>query len=118
MGHHSKLLSCYNNPSLPQSISAQDENLSKTMFLPLAERMVEKMVKEDKIEAEAEVRLGLNFVETRNALLRELDYLGKLKIINNVLELNVNIEDRRKTKSRGLGGPWNAVAEAIFWCLI
>uniref|UniRef100_A0A8C3MM06 N-alpha-acetyltransferase 25, NatB auxiliary subunit n=1 Tax=Geospiza parvula TaxID=87175 RepID=A0A8C3MM06_GEOPR len=39
-----------------QSISAQDENLSKTMFLPLAERMVEKMVKEDKIEAEAEVR--------------------------------------------------------------
>lgn len=38
-----------------QSISAQDENLSKTMFLPLAERMVEKMVKEDKIEAEAEV---------------------------------------------------------------
>lgn len=25
------------------------------MFLPLAERMVEKMVKEDKIEAEAEV---------------------------------------------------------------
>lgn len=40
---------------LLQSISAQDENLSKTMFLPLAERMVEKMVKEDKIEAEAEV---------------------------------------------------------------
>lgn len=39
-----------------QSISAQDEKLSKTMFLPLAERMVEKMVKEDKIEAEAEVR--------------------------------------------------------------
>jgi len=27
------------------------------MFLPLAERMVEKMVKEDKIEAEAEVRV-------------------------------------------------------------
>lgn len=40
---------------LSQSISARDENLSKTMFLPLAERMVEKMVKEDKIEAEAEV---------------------------------------------------------------
>ncbi|XP_075773494.1 uncharacterized protein LOC102450730 [Pelodiscus sinensis] len=37
-----------------QSISTQDENLSKTMFLPLAERMVEKMVKEDKIEADAE----------------------------------------------------------------
>lgn len=27
------------------------------MFLPLAERMVEKMVKEEKIEAEAEVSL-------------------------------------------------------------
>lgn len=33
------------------------------MFLPLAERMVEKMVKEDKIEAEAEVSsLNLTFV--------------------------------------------------------
>lgn len=42
---------------LSQSISARDENLSKTMFLPLAERMVEKMVKEDKIEAEAEVSM-------------------------------------------------------------
>lgn len=38
-----------------QAISAQDEKLSHTMFLPLAERMVEKMVKEEKIEAEAEV---------------------------------------------------------------
>ncbi len=40
-----------------QAISAQDEKLSQTMFLPLAERMVEKMVKEEKIEAEAEVGL-------------------------------------------------------------
>lgn len=39
-----------------QAISAQDEKLSQTMFLPLAERMVEKMVKEEKIEAEAEVK--------------------------------------------------------------
>lgn len=100
MGPHRQLLSCYNNPSLPQSISAQDENLSKTMFLPLAERMVEKMVKEDKIEAEAEVRLDLNLGEARNALLRELDYLGKLKIINSVLELNVDVGDRGKTKSK------------------
>uniref|UniRef100_A0A8C4GP80 N-alpha-acetyltransferase 25, NatB auxiliary subunit n=1 Tax=Dicentrarchus labrax TaxID=13489 RepID=A0A8C4GP80_DICLA len=37
-----------------QAISAQDERLAQTMFLPLAERMVEKMVKEEKIEAEAE----------------------------------------------------------------
>ncbi|XP_062268710.1 N-alpha-acetyltransferase 25, NatB auxiliary subunit isoform X2 [Platichthys flesus] len=40
-----------------QAISAQDEKLAQTMFLPLAERMVEKMVKEEKIEAEAEVQL-------------------------------------------------------------
>lgn len=40
-----------------QAISAQDEKLAQTMFLPLAERMVEKMVKEEKIEAEAEVSL-------------------------------------------------------------
>ncbi|XP_053329156.1 N-alpha-acetyltransferase 25, NatB auxiliary subunit [Spea bombifrons] len=46
-----------------QSISAQDENLSKTMFLPLAERMVEKMVREDKIEAEAEVELYYMILE-------------------------------------------------------
>lgn len=43
------------------------------MFLPLAERMVEKMVKEEKIEAEAEVwtvsltLLGLNSgIQTEN----------------------------------------------------
>lgn len=49
-----KILICSNVVS--QAISAQDEKLSHTMFLPLAERMVEKMVKEEKIEAEAEVR--------------------------------------------------------------
>lgn len=38
-----------------KAVSAQDEKLAQTMFLPLAERMVEKMVKEEKIEAEAEV---------------------------------------------------------------
>lgn len=31
------------------------------MFLPLAERMVEKMVKEEKIEAEAEVSRVLKY---------------------------------------------------------
>ncbi|XP_057675523.1 N-alpha-acetyltransferase 25, NatB auxiliary subunit isoform X2 [Corythoichthys intestinalis] len=46
-----------------QAISAQDEKLSQTMFLPLAERMVEKMVKEDKIEAEAEVQLYFMILE-------------------------------------------------------
>ncbi|KAJ1093026.1 hypothetical protein NDU88_006135 [Pleurodeles waltl] len=46
-----------------QSISARDEKLSKTMFLPLAERMVEKMVRDDKIEAEAEVELYYMILE-------------------------------------------------------
>lgn len=41
-----------------QAISAQDEKLAQIMFLPLAERMVEKMVKEEKIEAEAEVSVS------------------------------------------------------------
>lgn len=45
-----------------QAISAQDEKLSQTMFLPLAERMVEKMVKEDKIEAEAEVKIVIGMI--------------------------------------------------------
>lgn len=115
-GHHRKLLSCYNNPSLPQSISAQDENLSKTMFLPLAERMVEKMVKEDKIEAEAEVRLGLSFVETRNALLRELDYLGKLKIIKNVLEFNVNCRGQKENQKQGVRRALESYSWGNFWC--
>ncbi|XP_048876335.1 N-alpha-acetyltransferase 25, NatB auxiliary subunit [Brienomyrus brachyistius] len=46
-----------------QAISAQDKKLSQTMFLPLAERMVEKMVKEEKIEAEAEVQLYFMILE-------------------------------------------------------
>ncbi|CAN9504593.1 unnamed protein product [Ophioblennius macclurei] len=46
-----------------QAISAQDEQLSRTMFLPLAERMVEKMVKEEKMEAEAEVQLYFMILE-------------------------------------------------------
>ncbi|XP_076842794.1 N-alpha-acetyltransferase 25, NatB auxiliary subunit isoform X2 [Brachyhypopomus gauderio] len=46
-----------------QAISAQDEKLSHTMFLPLAERMVEKMVREEKIEAEAEVQLYFMILE-------------------------------------------------------
>lgn len=46
-----------------QAISAQDEKLALTMYLPLAERMVEKMVKEEKIEAEAEVQLYFMILE-------------------------------------------------------
>lgn len=62
-----------------QSISAQDEKLSKTMFLPLAQRMVEKMVKEDKIEAEAEVQLYLMILERLGKDLEGLEVIrGKL----------------------------------------
>nr|XP_033812407.1 N-alpha-acetyltransferase 25, NatB auxiliary subunit isoform X2 [Geotrypetes seraphini] len=62
-----------------QSISEQNENLSKTMFLPLAERMVEKMVKEDKIEAEAEVELYYMILERLGKHKEALDVIrGKL----------------------------------------
>uniref|UniRef100_A0A7M4F8B1 N-alpha-acetyltransferase 25, NatB auxiliary subunit n=1 Tax=Crocodylus porosus TaxID=8502 RepID=A0A7M4F8B1_CROPO len=65
--YHSHLFMAYARvgeyKKMQQSISAQDENLSKTMFLPLAERMVEKMVKEEKIEAEAEVELYYMILE-------------------------------------------------------
>ncbi|XP_039627265.1 N-alpha-acetyltransferase 25, NatB auxiliary subunit [Polypterus senegalus] len=62
-----------------QAISAQDEKLSKTMFLPLAERMVEKMVKEDKIEAEAEVQLYFMILERLGKYTEALEVVrGKL----------------------------------------
>ncbi|XP_018425211.1 PREDICTED: N-alpha-acetyltransferase 25, NatB auxiliary subunit [Nanorana parkeri] len=62
-----------------QSISARDEKLSKTMFLPLAERMVEKMVKEDKIEAEAEVELYYMILERLGKYEEALEVIrGKL----------------------------------------
>ncbi|XP_036383509.1 N-alpha-acetyltransferase 25, NatB auxiliary subunit-like [Megalops cyprinoides] len=56
-----------------QAISAQDEKLSQTMFLPLAERMVEKMVKEDKIEAEAEVQLYFMILERLGKYMEALE---------------------------------------------
>ncbi|KAL3858112.1 hypothetical protein ACJMK2_012723 [Sinanodonta woodiana] len=46
-----------------QAHNCKDPKLSKTMYLPLAERMTEKYVKESKIEAEAEVRLYLIILE-------------------------------------------------------
>lgn len=42
-----------------QAHTAQDLKLAKGMYLPLAERMTLKYIKEDKIEAEAEVQLYL-----------------------------------------------------------
>lgn len=40
-----------------------DETLAKSMLLPLAERMTEKYVKEDRIEAEAEVTIYIMILE-------------------------------------------------------
>ncbi|XP_034080063.1 N-alpha-acetyltransferase 25, NatB auxiliary subunit isoform X2 [Gymnodraco acuticeps] len=58
-----------------QAISAQDEKLSQTMFLPLAERMVEKMVKEEKIEAEAEVQLYFMILERLGKCVEALEVI-------------------------------------------
>nr|XP_039257886.1 N-alpha-acetyltransferase 25, NatB auxiliary subunit-like isoform X1 [Styela clava]XP_039257887.1 N-alpha-acetyltransferase 25, NatB auxiliary subunit-like isoform X2 [Styela clava] len=61
--HHPK------NPYLFWGIMAivmqalNDEKLGKMMFLPLAERMIEKHIEKGKIEAEAEVRLYLIVLE-------------------------------------------------------
>ncbi|XP_060916961.1 N-alpha-acetyltransferase 25, NatB auxiliary subunit [Labrus mixtus] len=58
-----------------QAISAQDEKLAQTMFLPLAERMVEKMVKEEKIEAEAEVQLYYMILERLGKCVEALEVI-------------------------------------------
>uniref|UniRef100_A0A665UD52 N-alpha-acetyltransferase 25, NatB auxiliary subunit n=1 Tax=Echeneis naucrates TaxID=173247 RepID=A0A665UD52_ECHNA len=58
-----------------QAISARDEKLAQTMFLPLAERMVEKMVKEEKIEAEAEVQLYFMILERLGKCEEALDVI-------------------------------------------
>lgn len=43
-----------------------DSNLSRSLVLPLAERMVKKFVDEDKIEAEQEVQLYIMILEMQN----------------------------------------------------
>uniref|UniRef100_A0A3B3YRW3 N(alpha)-acetyltransferase 25, NatB auxiliary subunit n=1 Tax=Poecilia mexicana TaxID=48701 RepID=A0A3B3YRW3_9TELE len=58
-----------------RAISAKDEKLAQTMFLPLAERMVEKMVKEEKIEAEAEVQLYFMILERLGKCEEALDVI-------------------------------------------
>ncbi|KAF7648446.1 hypothetical protein LDENG_00156870 [Lucifuga dentata] len=58
-----------------QAVSAQDESLAQTMILPLAERMVEKMVKEEKIEAEAEVQLYFMILERLGKCVEALDVI-------------------------------------------
>ncbi|XP_049839174.1 N-alpha-acetyltransferase 25, NatB auxiliary subunit isoform X1 [Schistocerca gregaria] len=50
-----------------------DDKLSKSIVLPLAERMVEKFVNEDKIEAEQEVQLYLMILEMQGKYSEALD---------------------------------------------
>ncbi|XP_064833721.1 N-alpha-acetyltransferase 25, NatB auxiliary subunit-like isoform X2 [Oncorhynchus masou masou] len=75
--YHSHLFMAYARvgeyKKMQQAISAQDEKLAQTMFLPLAERMVEKMVKEEKIEAEAEVQLYFMILERLGKYVEALD---------------------------------------------
>ncbi|KAG9342546.1 hypothetical protein JZ751_015925 [Albula glossodonta] len=75
--YHSHLFMAYARvgeyKKMQQAISAQDEKLSQTMFLPLAERMVEKMVKEEKIEAEAEVQLYFMILERLGKYMEALE---------------------------------------------
>uniref|UniRef100_A0A673CTK8 N(alpha)-acetyltransferase 25, NatB auxiliary subunit n=1 Tax=Sphaeramia orbicularis TaxID=375764 RepID=A0A673CTK8_9TELE len=77
--YHSHLFMAYARvgeyKKMQQAISAQDEKLSQTMFLPLAERMVEKMVKEEKIEAEAEVQLYFMILERLGKCVEALEVI-------------------------------------------
>ncbi|KFM68081.1 N-alpha-acetyltransferase 25, NatB auxiliary subunit, partial [Stegodyphus mimosarum] len=49
--------------SIVMQANVAEEKLAKQMLLPLAERMTEKFVKENKLEAEAEVQLYLMILE-------------------------------------------------------
>uniref|UniRef100_A0A665UDC2 N(alpha)-acetyltransferase 25, NatB auxiliary subunit n=1 Tax=Echeneis naucrates TaxID=173247 RepID=A0A665UDC2_ECHNA len=77
--YHSHLFMAYARvgeyKKMQQAISARDEKLAQTMFLPLAERMVEKMVKEEKIEAEAEVQLYFMILERLGKCEEALDVI-------------------------------------------
>uniref|UniRef100_A0A3Q3GAB8 N-alpha-acetyltransferase 25, NatB auxiliary subunit n=1 Tax=Kryptolebias marmoratus TaxID=37003 RepID=A0A3Q3GAB8_KRYMA len=77
--YHSHLFMAYARvgeyKKMQQAISAKDEKLAQTMFLPLAERMVEKMVKEEKIEAEAEVQLYFMILDRLGKYVEALDVI-------------------------------------------
>uniref|UniRef100_A0A667Z3K4 N-alpha-acetyltransferase 25, NatB auxiliary subunit n=1 Tax=Myripristis murdjan TaxID=586833 RepID=A0A667Z3K4_9TELE len=77
--YHSHLFMAYARvgeyKKMQQAISAQDEKLAQTMYLPLAERMVEKMVREEKIEAEAEVQLYFMILERLGKCVEALDVI-------------------------------------------
>ncbi|XP_076363781.1 phagocyte signaling impaired isoform X2 [Tachypleus tridentatus] len=61
--------------SIVMQACSSNENLAKTMYLPLAERMTKKFVQEDKIEAEAEVQLYLMILNLQDKFEEALDVL-------------------------------------------
>jgi len=62
-----------------QAQNAEDQALSKKMYLPLAEKMIEKHINDGKIEAEAEVRLYLLVLNLLDKHSKALDVVsGKL----------------------------------------
>ncbi|KAI8491402.1 N-alpha-acetyltransferase 25, NatB auxiliary subunit [Branchiostoma belcheri] len=93
-----------------QALTTEDEKLSQKMFLPLAERMVEKMAKDTKIEAEAEVRLYLMILEKQKKYQEALEVVvGPLgnKLISEIelqslkqAELYVQLEDWPKANAK------------------
>ncbi|XP_078600401.1 N-alpha-acetyltransferase 25, NatB auxiliary subunit-like [Branchiostoma floridae x Branchiostoma japonicum] len=93
-----------------QALTTEDETLSQKMFLPLAERMVEKMAKDMKIEAEAEVRLYLIILEKQKKYEEALEVVvGPLgsKLISEIelqslmqAEMYVQLEDWPKANAK------------------
>ncbi|XP_023226878.1 N-alpha-acetyltransferase 25, NatB auxiliary subunit-like [Centruroides sculpturatus] len=66
--------------SIVMQAKDSDEKLAKSTLLPLAERMTDKFIQEDKIEAEAEVQLYLMILEDQEKYKEALEVLeGPLK---------------------------------------
>lgn len=53
-----------------------DNSLGQKMLLPLAERMVEKMIKEEKLEGESEVNLYLMILDLLGKHEKALEVVG------------------------------------------
>ena len=64
---------------LCQAYVCEDEHTKTSMLLPLAERMIEKFIKDEKIEAEAEVTVYLLVLEMQKKYKKALEVInGKL----------------------------------------
>ncbi|XP_072043976.1 N-alpha-acetyltransferase 25, NatB auxiliary subunit-like [Amphiura filiformis] len=84
---------------LMQGLTATDPKLANIMYLPLAEKMIEKMVKEERIEAEAEVNIYLMVLDCLGKHEKALEVVeGKL---GNFLQADLN---SRATKRAALLG--------------